>query len=64
MNDLFVTLRRNRTKLITVAVLVVLFLMAVSGMSTEGFGHYHFARPFGGRGDLSGRGRLFNHSGA
>jgi branched-chain amino acid transport system permease protein len=35
MNDLLPTLRRNRTRLITVAVLVLLFLMAVGGMSTK-----------------------------
>jgi branched-chain amino acid transport system permease protein len=35
MNDLVVALRRNRTRLITVAVLVVLFLMAVGGMSPK-----------------------------
>jgi branched-chain amino acid transport system permease protein len=35
MNDLLVTLRRDRTRLITVAILVVLFLMAVGGMSTK-----------------------------
>jgi branched-chain amino acid transport system permease protein len=35
MNDLLVTLRKNRTRLITVTVLLVLFLMAVGGMSTK-----------------------------
>jgi branched-chain amino acid transport system permease protein len=35
MDDLLVTLRRNRTRLITVTVLIVLFLMAVAGMSTK-----------------------------
>ena len=35
MNDLMFTLRRNQTRIITVAVLVVLFLMAVGGMSTK-----------------------------
>jgi hypothetical protein len=35
MNDLALTLRKNRARIITVAVLVVLFLMAVAGMSTE-----------------------------
>jgi branched-chain amino acid transport system permease protein len=35
MNDLLVTLRRNQTRIITVAVLVVLFLIAVGGMSTK-----------------------------
>jgi branched-chain amino acid transport system permease protein len=35
MNDLVVTLRRNRTRIITVAILVVLFLLAVSGMSPK-----------------------------
>jgi branched-chain amino acid transport system permease protein len=35
MNDLVVSLRKNRTRLITMAVLVVLFLMAVGGMSTK-----------------------------
>jgi branched-chain amino acid transport system permease protein len=35
MNDFMVTLRRNRTRLITAAVLVVLFLLAVGGMSTK-----------------------------
>jgi branched-chain amino acid transport system permease protein len=35
MSDLAVTLRKNRTRVITVAVLVVLFLMAIGGMSTK-----------------------------
>jgi branched-chain amino acid transport system permease protein len=35
MNDLMVTLRRNRTRLITVAILIILFLLAVAGMSTK-----------------------------
>jgi branched-chain amino acid transport system permease protein len=35
MNDLMITLRKNRTRIITVAVLVVLFLMAIGGMSTK-----------------------------
>ncbi len=35
MNDIMVSLRKNRTRLITVAVLLVLFLMAVGGMSTK-----------------------------
>jgi branched-chain amino acid transport system permease protein len=35
MNDLMVSLRRNRTRLITAAILVALFLMAVGGMSTK-----------------------------
>lgn len=35
MNDLVVALRRNRTRLITVAILVVLFLLAIGGMSTK-----------------------------
>jgi branched-chain amino acid transport system permease protein len=35
MKDLVVSLRRNRTRLITGAVLVVLFLLAVGGMSTK-----------------------------
>jgi branched-chain amino acid transport system permease protein len=35
MNDLMVTLRRNRTRIITGAVLIVLLLLAVAGMSTK-----------------------------
>jgi branched-chain amino acid transport system permease protein len=35
VNNLAVSLRKNRTRLITMAVLVVLFLMAVGGMSTK-----------------------------
>jgi len=35
MNDFMVSLRRNRTRIITLAVFVVLFLMAVGGMSTK-----------------------------
>jgi branched-chain amino acid transport system permease protein len=35
MNDLLITLRRNRTRIITFGVLIVLFLMAVGGMSTK-----------------------------
>ncbi|MGD8624238.1 MAG: hypothetical protein PVJ34_06850 [Anaerolineae bacterium] len=35
MNDLLVTLRKNQTRLITIAILVVLFVMAVGGMSTK-----------------------------
>ncbi len=35
MNDLMVALRKNRTRLITLAILVVLFLLAIGGMSTK-----------------------------
>jgi branched-chain amino acid transport system permease protein len=35
MNDLALTLRRNRARIIIAAVLVVLFLLAVAGMSTK-----------------------------
>jgi branched-chain amino acid transport system permease protein len=35
MNGILAALRRDRTRLITVAILVVLFLMAVGGMSTK-----------------------------
>jgi branched-chain amino acid transport system permease protein len=35
MSDLAVTLRKNRTRIITAAILAVLFLMAVGGMSTK-----------------------------
>jgi branched-chain amino acid transport system permease protein len=35
MNDLAASLRRNRTRLITMAVLIALFLVAIGGMSTK-----------------------------
>ena len=35
MNDLLVTLRKNRTRLITITILIVLFVMAIGGMSTK-----------------------------
>jgi branched-chain amino acid transport system permease protein len=35
MNDLMVSLRRNRTRLITMAVLLLLFILAILGMSTK-----------------------------
>jgi branched-chain amino acid transport system permease protein len=35
MNSLWVSIRRNRTRLLTLGVLAVLFLMAVGGMSTK-----------------------------
>jgi branched-chain amino acid transport system permease protein len=35
MKDLWATLRRDRTRIVTFAVLIVLFLMAVGGMSTK-----------------------------
>jgi branched-chain amino acid transport system permease protein len=35
MNDLLATLRRDRTRIVTFAVLIVLFFMAIAGMSTK-----------------------------